>query len=83
MAFINIIFHNKIRDKINEHKSKTGASRTFIAEQIGMSRQNLNSLENSTNPNILTLIRLAVLLKCNVNELFSYDIEVIKKDVET
>jgi DNA-binding XRE family transcriptional regulator len=77
MAFINIFFHNKIRDKINEHKSKTGASRTFVAEKMGISRQSLNALEDSNNPTVQMLIKLAVVLGCKVDDLYSYDVFIV------
>jgi DNA-binding XRE family transcriptional regulator len=83
MAFINIIFHNKIRDKINEYKSKTGASRTFIADKMGISRQSLNALEDSNNPTMQMLIKLAVVIDCEVNDLYSYDAFIVdEKNLE-
>jgi DNA-binding XRE family transcriptional regulator len=83
MAFINIIFHNKIRDKINEHKSKTGASRTWIADKMGISRQSLNALEDSNNPTMQMLIKLAVVIDCEVYDLYSYDAFIVdEKNLE-
>jgi len=74
MIFIEVVFHNKIRDKINEYKKNNGTSRTFIANKMGISRQSLNSLEDSNNPTIQMLIKLAVVLDCEVKDLYNYDI---------
>lgn len=61
---------NKIEDKITEYQVKYGSSRTWIANKAGISRQNLNSLENSDNPTIQSLARIAYALGCEITDLY-------------
>lgn len=82
MVSIRILFFNKIRDKINEHKSNTGASRTFVAEKMGISRQSLNALEDSSNPTIQMLIKVATVLGCDVDDLYSYKVIIDENNIE-
>ena len=67
---------NKMSEKINEFQEINGATRTWIANKAGMSRQTLNSLEKSDNPTIQSLERIAFALKCKVTEL--YECKIIK-----
>ena len=72
---LNITFNNNICNKIEEYRKNTGASRTWISEQIGISRQSLSALEDSSNPTILMLIRVAIVLGCEVTDLFTFTID--------
>jgi DNA-binding XRE family transcriptional regulator len=72
---IEIDFKNNISIKIEDYRKKTGATKTWIAEQIGMSKQSLSSLENSSNPTIVLLEKVAYVLKCDVKELYNIDIK--------
>jgi hypothetical protein len=40
---------NNIEHKIEEYQSKTGATKTWIAEQLGMSKQRLYAIFRSEN----------------------------------
>ena len=71
---MNVIFYNKIEEKINEYIEKTGSSKIWIAKQMGISKQALYSLMKSSNPYIIHLIKLAVILNCKVEDLYYYDI---------
>lgn len=74
---ISVQFNNKITEKINEFQKKYGSSRTFLARRIGISRQSLNALENSDNPTIQMLVKLAEALECNVTDL--YDVKICEQ----
>jgi DNA-binding XRE family transcriptional regulator len=65
---------NKIEQKIEEYRSKTGASKKWISEQLNMSSQNLFACFKVTNPTIETLIRFSLFLKCDIKDLFEYEI---------
>jgi DNA-binding XRE family transcriptional regulator len=67
-------FDNKITEKIKEFQKKYGSSRTFIANKMGISRQSLNQLENSENPTIIMLLKLAHVLECQVTDLYNVEI---------
>ena len=61
---------NKIEEKVNEYQVKTGATKTWIANKAGITRQNLNSLEKSDNPTVQSLERLAYVLGCKITDLY-------------
>ena len=78
---IKIQIINKIEDKIEEYIGKTGSSKKWISEQMGMSNQNLFQAFKATNPTIETLVKFSIFLNCNITDLFEYDIiDEIKKD---
>ena len=65
---------NKIEEKINEYQKKTGATKTWLCKQLGMSNQNLYKIFSSTNLTIETLIKFSLLLNCNITDLFDYEV---------
>lgn len=73
-----VIITNNITNKINEFQKQYGATRTFIANKAGITRQNLNSLEKSENPTIQSLARLAYALDCEIKDL--YECKIIEDD---
>ena len=72
---MQIEFTNNIEIKIEEYINKTGTNKTWIANQLGMSRQRLYGLIQAKNPNIITLIKLSLILHCTVNDLYKYKIK--------
>lgn len=67
---------NKIEDKVNEYINNTGSTKTWIAKQIGVAKQTLNTIMKSQNPTIETMVKLSVLFDCDISEL--YDTEIIR-----
>lgn len=65
---------NKIGEKIDEYVQKYGSSKSWIAKQINVSRQTLNTIINSQNPTIETIVKLSVVLDCDYAELFDTEI---------
>ena len=72
MVQVKII--NEIGDKIDEYRSKTGATKTWIAKKLGVSKQTLNTIIKSQNPTVATIIKLSVVLDCDISELFDMEI---------
>lgn len=75
MSIEIISFENKISYKLEEYRKKTGGTKTWIAEQLGISKQSLASLENSDNPTLKMLIKLSYILKCNISDLYTFEIK--------
>jgi len=65
---------NKIEERINEYQKQTGATKTWLCKQLGMSNQNLYKIFSSTNLTIETLIKFSLLLNCNITDLFDYEV---------
>ena len=72
---MDITFYNKCSIKIEEYMKKTGVTKIWIAKEIGLTKQGLNGLEKSKNPQILNLIKLSTLLDCKIEELYSYEVK--------
>lgn len=69
---------NRIGERLEEYIERTGASKTWIAKQMGYrSRQSIDGAILSTNPTAETLAKLSVLLNCSISDLI--EIEVISK----
>lgn len=72
---IEVKIINKIGEKIDEYIANYGSSKSWLAKQVGISRQSLNTIIKSQNPTIETLEKLAVLLNCDTNELYDKEIK--------
>lgn len=70
-------FENRIDIKINEYIEKTGTTKIWIAKQMGFSKQNLYAFMKSENPNIVPLIKLSLIINCEIKDL--YDFTIIKE----
>ena len=71
---MDIKLENKIELKVNEYIKKTGSNKTWIAKQMGLSKQSLYNLFQSQTPTINNLIKLSIILKCKINDLYDYKI---------
>jgi len=68
---IKIKVSNKIGAKIDEYIEKTGATKTWIAKQLGYkTRQSLDGAINSVNPTIETIGLFSAFLNCKPEELY-------------
>lgn len=66
---------NKIEEKVNEYQMNTGATKTWIAKQLGMSNQNMFAIFRVSNPTLETLIKFSIFLGCDIADLFAYEIK--------
>lgn len=71
---VEVKIENLINDKINEYRAKNGATKTWIAEKIGIPKQSLYILCTTQNPTIESLIKVAYVLGCEVSDLYRYEI---------
>ena len=69
---LKIIILNKIENRLDEYVNRTGSTKTWIAKQLDMSKQNLNYLSKSENITLRKLIEVAVFLELDVDELYEY-----------
>lgn len=72
---IEVKIINKIGEKIDEYITKYGSSKSWLAKQIGISRQSLNTIIKSQNPTIETLEKLSVILNCDIKELYDKEVK--------
>lgn len=68
------IKENKLEERINEYKSKTGSTKTWIAEQLEMSPQRMYQLYKADNMMVDIALKFAVFLDCDVKDLFEYEV---------
>ena len=69
---ISVDIEVKIKDKVEEYQKKTGITKAFIADKLGISRQALSEAFKSNNPRLETLIKFAICLDCKVEDLYEY-----------
>lgn len=69
---ISIEVKIKIKDKVEEYQKKTGVTKAFIAKRMGISKAALSEAFKSNNPRLETLIKFAICLGCNVDDLYEY-----------
>lgn len=74
IKMIEIRIVNKIEEKINEFIKRTGTTKVFISKKLGISRQRLHDLSKADNFYLDTLIKLSILLECDVKDLYEYEI---------
>lgn len=67
---IQIMIINKIKHQVELYQEKTGSTKTFIAKELGVSRQALNILFNTPNPSIESLVKISLLINCKVDDLY-------------
>ncbi len=61
----------KIEYRVYEYRVKAGMTITELAEKSGVSKSQINLIENNgTNPTVLTICMLAEVLKVEPSELF-------------
>lgn len=71
---MKVIIHNKIEEKVLEYQKRTGASKTFLANMMEMSSQNMYQIFKSSNITIETLIKFSIVLGCNKEDLYDYEV---------
>jgi len=69
---ISVGIEIKIKEMVEEYQKKTGVNKAFIAKRLGLSKQALSETFKSSNPRLETLIKFAICLNCNVEDLYKY-----------
>ena len=73
---MNIEFTNNIGIMIEEYINRTGATKTWIANQLGYKAyNNLYKVITSDNPTLKTLLEISIFLQCDIKKLYT----IIKK----
>ena len=70
---MQVKIYNKIEEKVNEYHNKTGASKTWVAKQIGMTPQRMYQLMKSENMMLDVLVKFAIFLECSIDQLIEYE----------
>jgi len=70
---MQVRIYNKIEEKVNEYQERTGASKTWIAKQLGMTPQRMYQLMKSDNMMLDVIVRFAIFLECGVDQLIEYE----------
>lgn len=72
---VNIkITKNKLEYHINSYQERTGASKTWIANKLGISKQRLYSIFKADNIMIDVALKFSIFLDCDMKELFEYEV---------
>ena len=69
-----VIKKNNIEQKIEEYRIRTGATKTWVAEKLGMSKQRLYAIFKSENMMLDVAIKFSLFLNCDVIELVEYEV---------
>jgi transcriptional regulator with XRE-family HTH domain len=68
--------------KIRYYRQKAGFSLIQFGDDIGLDKGNLHKIESGKNITILTLLKIALLLKVDINKLISTNVKFSSKDGE-
>lgn len=64
----------QLGNKITEFRNKTNISQRELGRRAGISGQMISKIENnSTNPSLSTLSKIAKVLECDINDLLGYE----------
>ncbi|WP_415362758.1 Transcriptional regulator, Xre family [Mammaliicoccus lentus] len=65
-----------MKNRVKELRAREGHNQTELAKKAGISRQTVSLIErNNFMPSILTAVRIARILKENVEEVFIFEEE--------
>lgn len=63
-----------MKNRINERRALRGWSQQFLANELGVSRQTIISIEKGRyDPSLPLAFRLATLFECTIEDLFEPD----------
>jgi len=71
---MEVLLTMKINKKIEEYQEKHGASKTWIAKKLDMSKQRLDQIIDGDNITLKLLIKIALFLDCDIRDLYDYEI---------
>lgn len=64
----------QMRNKVKELRAREGFNQTELAKRAGISRQTVSLIErNNFMPSVLTAVRIARILKENVEDIFIFE----------
>ena len=73
-----------MKNRVKELRAREGYNQTELAKKAGISRQTVSLIErNNFMPSILTAVRIARILKENVEEVFIFEEEELWKRVKS
>jgi len=64
---------NNIEKKVKEYQSLTGATKTFLANQMGITPARLYQVMKSDNMMLDVIVRIALILNCKIDDLIEYE----------
>jgi len=73
MMAIPVRIINNIEKKVKEHQSLTGATKTFLANQMGITPARLYQVMKSDNMMLDVIVRIALILNCKIDDLIEYE----------
>jgi len=65
---------NKINDKIIEYQQRTGATKTWISNKLGISKARLYQICEAENMMLDVAIKFSIFFECEIMDLFEYKI---------
>lgn len=68
--------------KIRHYRQKEGISLIQFGDDIGLDKGNLHKIESGKNITVLTLLKIALLLKVDVSKLVSTNVKFSSKEAE-
>lgn len=63
---------NKIGEKVEDYQKRTGATKTWIAKQMGMSSSRMYQIIESENMMVDVIAKFALVLNCKIDDLVEY-----------
>lgn len=64
---------HSMKNTLRVERAKHRISQEQLAEKIGVTKQTINKIEkNKTNPNILTVLKIAQYFRAKVEDIFFY-----------
>lgn len=77
---IKITLTNMIEEMIDKKQEETGMTKSWLARQLGISRQALNILIRTPNPTVESLIKVSHVLQCKIDDLIYYEVHIIEDE---
>ncbi len=68
------IVKNNISDKLDEYQKRTGATKTWVAEKLEITKQRLYALCGADNMMLDVAIKFSVFFNCDIKDLFEYEV---------
>lgn len=71
----DIVIINKVKEKIEEFCKENNVSKGWVAEKLHITKQALSDYFKSPNPKLDTLVKISILINCNLLDLFDYEVD--------
>lgn len=74
IMYIKHVGGGQMRNRVKELRAREGFNQTELAKRAGISRQTVSLIErNNFMPSVLTAVRIARILKENVEDVFIFE----------